>query len=52
MKEQAAFSKIYMGGDFDTTAELANQTEVFNMGVSDTVNLMGEMSKQRALYPK
>lgn len=46
MKEQAAFSKIYMGGDFDTTAELANQTEVFNMGVSDTVNLMGEMSKQ------
>ncbi len=46
MQEQAAFSKIYMGGDFDTTAELANQTEVFNMGVADTVNLMGEMSKQ------
>lgn len=46
MDEQAAFSKIYMGGDFNTTAELANQTEVFNMGVADTVNLMGEMSKE------
>ena len=46
MKEQGAFSKIYMGGDFSTTAELSNNMEVFNMGVSDTVNLMGEMSKQ------
>ena len=44
--EQAAFSKIYLGGDFGTASELSNNTEVFNMGVSDTVNLMGEMSKQ------
>lgn len=44
--QQSSFGKIYLGGDFDTAAELANNTEIFNMGVSDTVDLMGEMSKQ------
>lgn len=44
--QQSSFGKIYLGGDFGTAAELANNTEIFNMGVSDTVDLMGEMSKQ------
>ena len=45
-KQQSSFGKIFLGGDFGTAAELANNTEIFNMGVSDTVDLMGEMSKQ------
>lgn len=44
--QQSSFGKIFLGGDFGTAAELANNTEIFNMGVSDTVDLMGEMSKQ------
>ena len=46
IKQQSSLGKIYLGGDFGTAAELANNTEIFNMGVSDTVDLMGEMSKQ------
>ena len=46
IKKQSSLGKIYLGGDFGTAAELANNTEIFNMGVSDTVDLMGEMSKQ------
>lgn len=46
LEKQASFSNIYMGGDFNTTAEIANGTEIFNMGVSDTVDHMGEMAKQ------
>ena len=46
LNQQASLGKIYLGGDFGTAAELANNTEIFNMGVSDTVDLMGEMSKQ------
>ena len=46
LEKQASFSNIYMGGDFNTTAEIANGTEIFNMGVSDTVNHMEEMAKQ------
>lgn len=46
LEKQSSFSNIYMGGDFNTTAEIANGTEIFNMGVSDTVDHMGEMAKQ------
>lgn len=42
LEKQSSFSNIYMGGDFNTTAEIANGTEIFNMGVSDTVDHMGE----------
>lgn len=44
--KQAAFSKIYLGGDINTASELASNTEIFNMGVSDTVDLMSEMAKK------
>lgn len=44
--KQASFSKIYLGGDVNTASELANNTEIFNMGVSDTVDLMSEMAKK------
>lgn len=43
---QAALGKQLLGGDFGTAAELSNNTEIFNMGVEQTVNLTGEMYKQ------
>ena len=45
-RKQGAFSQIYLGGDIGTASELANNTELFNMGVSDTVDLMSEMAKR------
>ena len=44
--KQGAFSQKYLGGDIATASELANDTELFNMGVSDTVDLMSEMAKK------
>lgn len=43
---QAALGKELLGGDFGTAAELSNNTEIFNMGVEQTVELTGEMYKQ------
>jgi hypothetical protein len=44
--KQGAFSQIYLGGDINTASELINNTELFNMGVSKTVDLMSEMAKK------
>lgn len=43
---QSALGKQLLGGDFATATELSNNTEIFNMGVEQTVELTGEMYKQ------
>jgi len=46
MNKQGALGKIYLGGDFNTVNDIANSTEIFNMGVSETVDLVSEMAKK------
>ena len=46
LTKQAAFSKKYLGGDTQTAAELANNAEIFNMGVSGTVDMFSDIAKK------
>lgn len=46
LTKQAAFSKKYLGGDIQTAAELANNAELFNIGVSGTVDMFSDIAKK------
>ena len=46
LTKQAAFSKKYLGGDTQTAAELANNAELFNIGVSGTVDMFSDIAKK------